>query len=91
MSNHILEEYIIDLKDLALVLDENKCVRFNEEEEEQSFDKEIDKETVMNDCDASDCKFWNEGFRGNCKLTSIEIDPKHGCMQFRPKGKGNEA
>lgn len=85
MRKNMLEEIVHDLENLAVVLGEA------EEKEKPEFEKEISEDTVMYDCDASDCTFWNEGFRGNCRLASIEIDAKHGCMQYRFKGKENES
>lgn len=61
-----------------------------EEEETPDYTKELDAETVMFDCDAKNCKFWNEGFKGNCVLNSIEINAKSGCAQFEAKEESPE-
>lgn len=77
-----------DLLNLAKILEEeNRRERrgVHEQEEAPEYQKDLDAETVMYDCDATDCKFWNEGFKGNCTLKSIEIDPKHGCAQYQPR------
>lgn len=84
MENKLIEEYINDIIGISKSIKEA-------EEGKSEFVKEVDQETMMNDCDATNCAFYNEYFKANCRLASIEIDARHGCMQFKPKGKGNES
>lgn len=78
-----IEQIKRDLKGLAEILEDDR--RFEAEEEKPEWQKELNADTIMNDCDAINCKFWNEGFKGNCTLISIEINPQSGCTQFNAK------
>lgn len=60
-----------------------------EKEERPEWQKDLDKDTIMNDCDAIDCRFWNEGFKSNCMLYSVELDPQHGCKQYQKRESNN--
>ena len=82
--NLIAESFIKDLIGLSKILKEE------DEKEKSEFIKDSDQETVVNDCDAVTCKFYNEYFNANCRLASIEVNPQHGCMQFKPKGSNSE-
>jgi len=83
-GNPIIEEYIKDLIGISKLIKEQ-----DEGGEKSELIKDSDQETIVNDCDAESCKFYNEYFNANCRLASIEINPQHGCMQFRPKGNGD--
>lgn len=87
--NRMFEDIKRDLQALDEIMESNSP-RMEQEEEPSEFQKEVDAETIMNDCDAINCKFWNEGFKANCRLHQIEVDPQHGCMQFTPKQSAEE-
>ena len=79
-----LDEIKRDLLNLAYILEESDILE-QEDEEKSKFQKEVDGDTTMFDCDAENCRFWNEGFKSNCTLFQVEIDAQHGCAQFEKK------
>lgn len=85
-----IEDVKNNLAGLAYILEEKNIYQEAEDEERPEWQKELDGDTVMFDCDAIDCKFWNEGFKSNCMLRSVEIDAQHGCAQFQPKDEGED-
>ena len=86
----MFEDIKRDLKAYIEIVEEANSPRMEQEEEPSEFQKEVDADTIMNDCDATNCKFWNEGFKANCRLHQIEVDSQHGCMQFDAKEEQSE-
>ena len=91
----MLEEFVNDLENLTSIMEADDPKAFNapgtpdEREEPPAWQKELDADTIMNDCNANDCMFWNEGFKGNCRLPQIELDEQHTCKHYKPKAAAN--
>jgi hypothetical protein len=91
----MLEEFTQDLEYLTAIMEaDNKPVFVapgdpKDRQEPPVWQKELDADTIMNDCNAKDCFFWNEGFKGNCRLPQIELDEQHICKHFKPKATEN--
>jgi hypothetical protein len=87
----MLEEFQSDLEHLTAIMEADDTKVFNapgnpdDKNEPPTWQKEIDADTIMNDCDAKNCFFWNEGFKGSCRLPQIELNEQHTCKHFKPK------
>ena len=85
----MLEEFTSDLEHLVSIMEADDNKVFNapgdpkDKNEPPPWQKELDVDTIMNDCSAKVCFFWNEGFKGNCRLPQIELDEQHACKHFK--------